>query len=249
VSDKTLVSIIMPLYNCEKFITETIESVISQTYSHWELIVVDDKSIDNSPTIVENFLHKDSRIKLISLDKNSGPTNARNRAIEEAKGRYIAFLDSDDIWLPNKLQYQLAFLNDNNLVLTYSTYETIDEKSEYINTRHCVPLITYKDMLKTNQIGNLTGIYDVDYFGKVYLENTGHEDYILWLKLLKEIPYTKGITQVLAQYRIVGDSISANKFKVLKWQWNVYRKVEKLTVLQSIYYFIFYMYYAIKKRS
>lgn len=248
-SDKALVSIIMPMYNCEKFIIETIESVISQTYAHWELIVVDDKSTDNSLTIVENFVHKDSRIKLIGLEKNTGPTNARNRAIKEAEGRYIAFLDSDDIWLSNKLQYQLAFLNDNNLVLTYSAYETIDAKSKYINTRHCLPLITYKDMLKTNHIGNLTGIYDVAYFGKVYLENTGHEDYILWLKLLKKIPYTKGITEVLAQYRIVGDSISGNKFKVLKWQWYIYRKVEKLTIFQSSYYFIFYIFNALKKRS
>ncbi len=243
------VSIIMPLYNCEKFITESIESVISQTYHHWELIVVNDKSTDNSPIIVESYVRKDNRIKLINLNNNTGPTNARNRAIKEAKGKYIAFLDSDDIWLPHKLQYQLSFLNDNNLVLTYSAYETMDEKSIYINTRHCLPSITYKEMLKSNQIGNLTGIYDVDYFGKVYLDNIGHEDYVLWLKLLKKIQHTRGLTQTLARYRIGADSISANKFKVLKWQWDIYRKVEKLTILQSSYYFIFYIYNALKKRS
>lgn len=246
---ESLVSIIMPLYNCEKFIAESIESIMSQTYNNWELIIVDDKSTDNSLAIVESYVNKDSRIKLINLDINSGPTKARNRAIKEAQGRYIAFLDSDDTWLPSKLQDQIAFLNDNNIVLTYCAYETMDENSMYINTRYALPLITYQDMLKSNQIGNLTGIYDVDFFGKVYLDNIGHEDYILWLKLLKQVPYTKGLTQTLARYRIVSNSISSNKLKVLKWQWNIYRKVEKLTILQSSYYFIFYVYNAIKKRS
>jgi len=244
-----LVSIIMPLYNCEKFIAEAIESVLSQTYHHWELIVVDDRSTDSSRSIVESYVYKDSRIKLINLDLNTGPTKARNRAIKEAKGRYIAFLDSDDIWLSAKLEEQISFLNKHDLVLTYSAYETMDENSVYINTRHSLPFISYEDMLKSNQIGNLTGIYDVDYFGKVYLNDIGHEDYVLWLKLLKKIHYTKGLTQILARYRIVSDSMSANKFKVLKWQWNIYRKVEKLTIIQSSYYFIFYIYNALKKRS
>ena len=248
-SDRSLVSIIMPLYNCEEYIAESIESVISQTYNHWELIVVDDKSTDNSSIIVESYVLKDSRVKLVNLDTNEGPTKARNRAIKEANGRYIAFLDSDDMWLPDKLQYQIAFLNENNLLLTYSAYETMDENSKYINTRHVLPFITYTDMLKSNQIGNLTGIYDVDFFGKVYLEDTGHEDYVLWLNLLRQVPYTKGLTQTLARYRIVSNSISSNKFKVLKWQWDIYRKVEKLTILQSSYYFIFYVYNALKKRS
>ena len=244
-----LVSIIMPLYNCERFVGDSIESVISQTYHNWELIVVNDKSTDNSSIIVEKYIYKDSRVKLIHLDRNSGPVQARNRAIREAKGRYISFLDSDDVWLSNKLQYQIAFLNDNNLVLTYSTYETMDENSKYINTRNVSEIITYKDMLKSNQIGNLTGIYDVDFFGKVYMENIRHEDYVLWLKLLKQIPYTEGLTQTLARYRIMSNSISSNKLKVLKWQWNIYRKIEKLTILQSSYYFIFYVYNSLKKRT
>jgi len=248
-NQEALVSIIMPLYNCEEFIVESIESVMSQTYYNWELVIVDDKSTDNSLAIVKSYASKESRIRLINLDINSGPTKARNRAIKEANGRYIAFLDSDDIWLSDKLQCQIAFLNENNLVLTYSAYETMDENSRYINTRDCLPFITYKGMLKSNQIGNLTGIYDVDFFGKVYMENEGHEDYILWLKLLKQIDNTKGLTRVLARYRIVPNSISSNKLKVFKWQWHIYRKIEKLTILQSSYYFIFYVYNALKKRS
>lgn len=244
-----LVSIIMPLYNCEKYISESIESVISQTYYHWELLVVDDKSTDSSLSIVKNFANKDSRIKVITLNSNMGPTHARNRAIKEAKGRYIAFLDSDDLWLPLKLKEQVSFLKKHDLVLTYSAYGTMNENSISINTRHSLPFLTYEDMLKSNYIGNLTGIYDVDYFGKVYLDNIGHEDYVLWLKLLKKIQYTRGLTQILARYRIVSDSISANKFKVLKWQWHIYRKVVKLTILKSSYYFMYYIYNALKKRS
>lgn len=243
------VSIIMPLYNCEEYIQESITSVRQQTYKNWELIIVDDASSDKSVDIVKQIMKEEPRICFIGLKVNGGAANARNRAIKEAKGRYIAFLDSDDMWFPAKLKEQILFLNKHDLVLTYCAYETMDENSKYINTRHSLPSITYQDMLKSNQIGNLTGIYDVDYFGKVYLENIGHEDYVLWLKLLKKIQYTRGITQTLARYRIVSDSISANKFKVLKWQWNIYRKVEKLTIMQSSYYFIFYIYNALKKRS
>lgn len=244
-----LVSIIMPLYNCEEYIQESIESVRQQTYENWELIVVDDTSTDKSVGIVKQIMQEEPRICFIGLNVNGGAAQARNRAIKEAKGRYIAFLDSDDIWLPDKLHYQIAFLNEHNLVLTYSAYETMDENSKYINTRQILPFITYKDMLKSNQIGNLTGIYDVDFFGKVYMENIGHEDYILWLKLLKQVTCTQGLTQVTARYRIAPNSISSNKLKVLKWQWHIYRKVEKLTILESSYYFIFYVYNALKKRS
>jgi glycosyltransferase involved in cell wall biosynthesis len=243
-----LVSIIMPLYNAEQFIAQSIESVLKQSYKNFELLIVDDKSIDNSIKIVKKYMQEDKRIKLFFLDVNSGPAKARNKAIKEANGRYISFLDSDDIWLPNKLQDQTLFLNENNLVLTYSSYETIDENSKYINTRYVLPQITYKDMLKSSQIGNLTGIYDVIFFGKVYMEDIGHEDYIMWLKLLKNIPFAKGINYPLAQYRVASNSISSNKIKALKWQWYIYRKIEKLNFLQSCYYFVHYVYNAIKKR-
>jgi glycosyltransferase involved in cell wall biosynthesis len=178
-----------------------------------------------------------------------GPAKARNRAIEEAKGKYIAFLDSDDIWFPEKLEKQIEFMNTNGLAVTYSAYETMNEDSQYINTRKIQTTITYKDMLKSNHIGNLTGIYDVDYFGKVYMKEYGHEDYILWLELLKQIESTKGIAEPLAKYRIVSKSISSNKLKVLKWQWHIYRDIEKLGILQSAYTMIWYIFYALKKRS
>ena len=244
-----LVSIIMPLYNAERFISQAIESVLLQSYHNFELLIVDDKSTDSSIEIVTRYMKKDKRIKLFFLDVNSGTVKARNKAIQEAKGDLISFLDSDDMWLPDKLQRQIAFLNENNLVLTYCTYETMDQNSKYINTRDCLPLVTYKDMLKSNQIGNLTGIYDVSFFGKVYMEDVGHEDYVMWLHLLKKIPFTKGIEEPLAKYRVLSGSISSNKIKTLAWQWHIYIEVEKLNFFQSFYYFGYYVYNALKKRT
>ena len=243
------VSIITPSYNSEKYISETIQSVLDQTCQDWEMIIVDDVSTDDSPQIIEQYTQKDSRIKLIRSKQNSGPARARNKAIKEAGGKYIAFLDSDDVWFPEKLEKQVMFMKENDLVITYSAYETMDEHSIYINTRNIQEIITYKDMLKSNRIGNLTGIYDSDFFGKVYMKEYGHEDYILWLELLKQIESTKGISEPLAKYRIVSKSISSNKLKVLKWQWKIYRNIEKLGIFQSAYYMIWYIFYALKKRG
>ena len=243
------VSIITPSYNSEKYISETIESVLTQTYKNWEMIIVDDASSDDSLQIIEQYAQKDDRIKVIKSKQNMGPAKARNRAIEEAKGKYIAFLDSDDVWFPEKLEKQIKFLTENSLVLTYSAYETMDEDSKYINTRDIQTTITYADMLKSNHIGNLTGIYDVDFFGKKTMKEHGHEDYILWLELMKQVESTKGIPEPLAKYRIVSRSISSNKLKVIKWQWKIYRDIEKLGLFQSAYTMIWYVFYALKKRS
>jgi glycosyltransferase involved in cell wall biosynthesis len=245
----SLVSIITPSYNSIKFIEETILSVLAQSYEEWEMIIVDDVSTDGSDKIVEEYVKKDSRIKFIRLARNSGASKARNRAIEEATGRYIAFLDSDDTWNPNKLEKQVEFLQKNNLALTYSAYDTMDENSSYVNRRSVKESITYADMLKSNHIGNLTGVYDVKFFGKVYMKEIGHEDYVLWLTLLKKVKEAKGINEPLANYRILSNSLSSNKLKVLKWQWYIYREVEKLNIFQSSYYFIWYIFYALKKRS
>lgn len=242
------VSIITPSYNSAKYISETIESVLSQTYNNWEMIIVDDMSSDNSNEIIGEYIKKDSRIRLITLESNSGPAIARNRAIKESKGRYIAFLDSDDVWHPMKLEKQLDFMKTNGLSITYSSYHTIDGNGEKINTRHAKENITYNDMLKSNFIGNLTGIYDTAKIGKIYMDSTGHEDYALWLTIMKKVKITNGIVEPLAGYRILPGSVSANKFRALKWQWNIYRKTEKLNIFKSSYYFAWYIYYALNKR-
>lgn len=244
----SLVSIIMPSYNSSSFIHYSIQSVLNQTYSNWELIIVDDVSSDNSNAIIERCLKEDFRIKLVKLKKNSGPAIARNKGIEEAKGKYISFLDSDDLWLPNKLEKQIDFMKENNVFLCYASYTIIDEESNEIG-KFIIPKnkVNYQGLLKTCIIGNLTAIYDVEKIGKVYMEDVGHEDYTLWLKILKEINYAHGIEESLAQYRVRNHSISSNKIKAARWQWNIYRCIENLNIFTSIYYFLHYTYNGIIK--
>lgn len=244
-----LVSIITPSYKSSKFIAKTIESVISQNYRKWEMIIIDDFSPDNANHIIDEYCKKDNRIKLIKLKKNVGPANARNEGIKQATGKYLSFLDSDDIWLPEKLAKQIKFMQDNNLAVTCSSYYTIDEDGNKINTRIVKKSFSYSDLLKSNNIGNLTGIYDCEKLGKIYMDDVGHEDYTLWLKVMKRVGKTRSIIEPLAEYRILSNSISANKLKVLKWQWNIYRNIIGLDVFSSIYYFTYYVYYALKKRS
>lgn len=243
-----LVSIITPSYKSEKFIFQTIESVLSQTYQNWEMIIVDDISPDNANDIIEGYIKKDSRIKLLKLEENSGPAIARNRAIKEAKGRYISFLDADDLWNTDKLEKQINFMNDNNLAFTYSSYNLIDEYGKDLGTFTTKVNITYDSMLRTCSVGCLTAIYDTKKLGKIYMPLIRkRQDYGLWLKILKEIDTAKGILEPLATYRILKDSVSSNKLNAAHYQWKIYRKVEKLNIFESIYYFIYYMYNGLKK--
>lgn len=243
-----LVSIITPSYKSEKFISQTIESVLSQTYQDWEMIIVDDVSPDNSNEIIEEYKKKDNRIKLIKLEKNSGPAIARNRAIEEARGKYIAFLDADDIWYENKLEKQIKFMNERSLALTYSSYDLMDEEENGLGRFMTKDKITYNDLLKTNSIGCLTAIYDVEKIGKVLMPNIiKRQDYGLWLKILKKVDYAEGILEPLAKYRIMKNSVSSNKLVAAKYVWKLFREVERLNIFKSFYYFCFYVYYGVKK--
>lgn len=236
-----LVSIITPCYNSEQFIERTVESIIDQTYSNWELLVIDDFSSDNSVNIVKRLIKLDSRIKLVQLEKNYGAAVARNKGIELAKGRFIAFLDSDDLWLPNKLKTQVKFMEKNNVSFSYSSYKLTNmmnnDKGSFI-----VPYRqSYKDILKTCSIGCLTAMYDVKKIGKVYMPIIAkRQDFGLWLRILKKVDYAYGIQEELAIYRMRKDSISGNKIKVAKYQWQIYRKEENLTLLNSLYYFLHY---------
>jgi teichuronic acid biosynthesis glycosyltransferase TuaG len=233
-----IVSIITPSYNSEKFIRDTIESVLFQTYKNWEMIIVDDVSPDNSNEIIEKYSKKDSRIKLIKLEKNSGPAVARNRAIQEAKGRYIAFLDADDLWKPEKLEKQIKFMEEKNCALSYSTYETMSEEGVLQNKYINPPLkISYKDLLKSNYIGCLTAIYDTQKIGKVYMPNISkRQDYGLWLKILRKTHFAYGMDESLAVYRIRSNSVSSNKFKLLKFNYKLFKEHEGFSTLKSLYY-------------
>ncbi|EEF78466.1 glycosyltransferase family 2 protein [Methylophaga thiooxydans] len=235
------VSIITPLHNAEAYISQTIGSVLHQTYQKWELIIVDDVSEDDSVQIVENFSKNDARIKLIRLRENSGAAVARNTAIETAKGRYIAFLDSDDVWLPEKLERQLTFMQENNYPFSFSAYERIDENGRSLGTVGVPKKVNYKQMLKTSVIGCLTAMYDTSHFGKVYMPLIRkRQDYGLWLKLLKQTDFAHGLQTSLGKYRIRRDSISANKMNTATYNWRLYRQVEKLSFLASCYYFSHY---------
>lgn len=232
------VSIITPLYNSERFITETIQSVIAQTYTDWEMLIVDDCSTDNSKSIVEEFVKQDERIKYFFTNNPSGsPTVPRNIGIDKASGRFIAFLDSDDLWHCDKLYLQIPLFDDEKVGIVFSNYEKINEDGD-TNERFVTapPLVTYKQLMKGNVIACLTAVYDSKKNGKVYFTNQGHEDYAFWLSILKRGYVAKNSGDILAKYRVRKSSVSSNKFKVIKWYYKIYRQNEKLSVIVSIYY-------------
>lgn len=237
-----LVSIITPLYNCSTFLESTIRSIIAQSYIDWELVLVDDCSQDNSLDIANDYVAQDSRIKLIKLTKNSGAAVARNIAIEEASGRFIAFLDSDDLWHPQKLEKQINFMLENNYAFSYTAYEKINEEGKVFEYVGAPQQLSYKQLLKTNEIGCLTVIYDTKHLGKVYMPTeTKREDYATWLSILKKTDYAYGMPEILGQYRVYANQSSAKKGKMAKENWKLYRNIENLGVIKSVYYFSHYV--------
>jgi glycosyltransferase involved in cell wall biosynthesis len=242
-----LISIITPSYNSTHYIRETIVSVLGQTYPYWEMIIIDDYSDDDSRKIIEHYIKKDKRIKALYNTENIGAAQSRNRGIELSKGKYIAFLDSDDLWLSDKLEKQIQLMQDDNILLSYASYYTINETGKIMSTFPVQEKVTYFDMLKTSTIGTLTTVYNAEKLGKFYFEDIGHEDYVMKLQILKQIPYAKGLDEPLAKYRIHTQGLSSNKLKTALWQWHIYQKVEKLSFIKSIYYFIHYTYNGIFK--
>ncbi|MEQ5679554.1 glycosyltransferase family 2 protein [Providencia rettgeri] len=239
-----LVSIIMPCYNAEKYISESINSVLAQTYTKFELIIIDDSSTDKSINIISEY--QDNRIKLIKSNLNQGVATSRNKGIMAAKGQYISFLDSDDLWEPSKLEKQITLLESGwDLVCSnYSAFKSDGKTKLRISPR----VITYEDLLRSCFIGNLTGIYCAKKLGKFFQKSTGAEDYLMWLAILKSAQKAYCIQESLAKYRISNTSLSSNKFKAIKWQWSIYRNELKLSTPKSLYYFSHYLLNALKKR-
>ncbi|OXB01264.1 glycosyl transferase [Flavobacterium oncorhynchi] len=232
-----LVSILMPTFNAEKFIKAAVESVQKQTYENWEMILVDDASTDKTVKIIADFIQKESRIKHYQLQTNSGNGFARNIALEKASGKYIAFLDADDLWFPEKLEKQIQFLKANNLSFTFSFYDCIDDNGNNLNRRVQTPIpLTYKQLFFCNYVGNLTAIYDADFFGKIKLESSQkRQDWRLWLTILKQIKEAKAVPESLALYRIRKDSISSSKFKLIKHNFGVYREFHGNNLVFSVF--------------
>ncbi len=245
-----LISVVMPMCNSEKFVGKAIESVIGQTYPHWELLVVDDGSTDHSCDVVRAYAVRDARVKLLFNNNPVGmPYAPRNFGIQQAKGDFIAFLDSDDMWLREKLRQQLAvFHRDERTAVVYSDYEKVNEEGVRRARIVTAPRKTnYQQLLYGNVIGNLTGIYDVRKVGKNYFTNVHHEDYAFWLSVLKSGYIARSTSTVTALYRVRKMSVSASKFRVLTWQWHIYRKVENIGIMRSLYYFCFYAFGGLRK--
>ena len=233
---KGLVSIITPCYNGAKYISETIDSVLAQTYENWEMIIIDDGSKDNSAEIVRSYMEKDGRIKFLQ-QANAGSAAARNNGIRSAEGQYIALLDADDLWEPEFLAEQTAFMTEKNAVCVYCSYRCINENSEGIlNPVICRPEITTKDMMVTNYIGCLSGLYDCSKHGKVYLKEelkSMRDDYAYWLDIVKLEDKAYGNNKLLARYRVLANSTTGNKKKLIKKQWRFYRDYLKLGIVKS----------------
>lgn len=242
-----LVSVIMPAFNSERHIKQSIESVINQEYSNWELIIVDDASQDNTVNIIENFIKQDSRIKLYKCKNNKGVVSARNLAIEQSSGRYIAFLDSDDFWNEKKLKLQIEFMISNNLAFSFTDYMLVNEDGNFIKNIKCPEEIDYMKALKGNRIGCLTVVIDKSKVNDVSVVDLKHEDYATWLKIFRSGINAKGLNLNLANYRKTNQSLSSNKLKTIKWTWDIYRKNEKLSILKSCYYLSFHLNNAILK--
>ena len=215
---KDLVTIITPNYNCDLFIKQTIESVLSQTYSKWELIIVDDCSTDNSIQIASTYVQKDSRIKIIQNETNKGAAFSRNKALDIAQGEYIAFLDSDDLWEKDKLEKQILFMKEHNCDFCFTRYDLIDEENKPVGKNARIPkTLTYWKLLHHDFIGCLTAIYCYDFASNIRsFDIKNNNDYGLFLQVVRKAKNAMGINETLAHYRIRKHGISRNKLKKVK---------------------------------
>jgi teichuronic acid biosynthesis glycosyltransferase TuaG len=245
-----LISIIIPSYNSESYLEACINSVLNQTYNNWEMLIVDDGSTDSSRQIIQHFANSENRIKPLYLDSNIGAAAARNLALENSSASYIAFLDSDDLWLPTKLDVQLRFMQENNYDFTFSSYNIVSEHGKKIISKIIAPKkISYNQYLKNTIIGCLTVMINKDKFKSVKMPclRSSH-DMALWLNLLRDGRYAYGLNHCLANYRLVKTSNTSNKFKAIYDVWLVYRKHEGFSFLYSLYNWVFYIFNALKKR-
>ncbi|EQB7292629.1 glycosyltransferase family 2 protein [Escherichia albertii] len=239
------VSVIMPVYNAGRYVAKAIDSVLAQTYNNVELIIINDGSTDNTLDIISVYKN-DPRVIIVNMSCNSGVAIARNEGVKLATGRYIAFLDSDDVWRPEKLKRQVGVLSKSKYNCCHSSYERISECGEIISVVKSKAVVTYKDMLKRNEIGNLTGIYDSYAVGKVYQLNIGHEDYLMWLDILSKTD-SIGIPSSLAYYRVRESSLSSNKIKAIIWHYNILKKKLGSRFICIFYYMSCYMFSSLKK--
>lgn len=235
VKENPLISIIMPVYNSEDYIEEAIESMLNQTYKNWEAILVDDNSQDSTSSKIKKYTKKDSRLRYHRHSKNLGAAEARNTAIEKAKGEFIAFLDSDDIWEKQKLEKQLVFMLKNNINFSCTYYGKISETSKDLGK-----VVTYNKVgdylyLLKECPGNLTVMYNSKKLGKFFIPNIKkRNDYVMWLQVIKKAEKIYCLSQLLSWHRVRTQSLSSGKFSLIKYHWYIYRKIEKISILKSL---------------
>ncbi|EDM45371.1 TuaG [unidentified eubacterium SCB49] len=251
---KPLVSIITPLYNAAPFIEKTIQSVLDQTYSNWELLIVDDASTDNGLQIVRDFFGNDPRIKFYPNTINKGAAHCRNQATSEATGDYIAFLDSDDLWHKNKLEKQLKFMQKHDCDVSFTSYLQIDQNGNLLGRQvQAIKTLPYKKQHKNNYIGNLTGMYNANSLGKIIAPNIRkRQDWAVWLEAIKKSKKPAlGLQENLAFYRVHLDSMSANKWKLIKYNFAFYRTYLGYSWLKSVFCLLqfFWEYFMVRPKQ
>lgn len=240
-SSLPLISVIVPAFNSERYIRNTIASIQSQSFTDWEVIIVDDNSSDKTVSLLEVICAEDDRVKLIKLNENFGAAFSRNQGIRAARGRYIAFLDSDDIWLPEKLEQQLMFMTETGNAFSFTRVARYDEQGNQLSTSKIPDKVNYHTLLKTNVVVCSSAMYDTHQLGKVYMPDIRkRQDFALWLLLLKRCDYGYGLQETLVKYTVREGSISSNRMSAAHYTWRVYREVEQLSFLKSLYCFTHY---------
>lgn len=248
-----LVSIIVPVYNAGKYICETMDCVRAQTYETWELLLVEDGSTDTTVQKIADYVaaEQETRIRLIRQAANSGAARARNRGLSEAKGRYIAYLDADDLWEKDKLARQLRFMEEKEAAFSFTGYEFADENGAGLGKVVRVPeRLDYRQALGNTTIFTSTVMFDTDRIPKEMLEMPvmKSEDTALWWKILRSGYPAYGLDENLVRYRRAGKTLSSNKLEAIRRIWHLYRRAEKMNVVQSAWHFCFWAFRAVKRR-
>lgn len=248
-SSDPLVSVIIPVHNGERYIEKSVRSVMMQTYSNWELLVIDDFSVDATSDIVKDLCEEDKRVRYIKNPQNLGTAKSRNRGMELSKGECIAFLDADDVWKPEKLEIQLRKMKSENACLVYSSYEIVNENGEASKSPYLVPgTVNFEGLLKENVIGCSTVIMSAEIADKYrFVEDYYHEDYCLWLNILRDSYKVAGCEEPLVEWRLITDSRSFDKRNSAVYRWKIYREYLKLPLFKSIKLFFYYFIGGIKK--
>jgi glycosyltransferase involved in cell wall biosynthesis len=245
-----VVSVVMPIYNAEQWLGRSIDSVLQQTHPALELIAVDDGSTDGSWGMLQRYAALDARARVIRLERNGGVAAARNAGMAAATGQYVAFLDSDDWWHPRKLEWQVAQMLQSGAQVSYGAYDRVTSQGRLLSQVRPRRSVDYRDMLKSNHIGHLTGMYERS-LGAAGFQRVGHEDYVFWLEMVRRAGRAICIDAPapLAWYLVRNGSVSANKIRAAAWQWRIYRRIERLGWLASATYMCHYGWHAVRKRS